>query len=259
MKKVSLLLVLMTSFAFLFSCQKMEGDDIPSVDSKITDTVVDNAGVLTITTTSDYDMLIENVKIYYVSADSAYFVGHASDSIIISNVLVKKGSGIETIVDTLWSLEPGATYLYTAIFRSFGQSDPILDTIKNDTIMEKPYKRVQMMYPGIPEVAADDASLKNDTIWFPGTVRSHWRALMDKDGLTKDLKFSWGTTETSFDHELVAMVTDTLCEGDHLTIIFKAGVPKRKLQDANVVWYKAYAKHAWGNGEQYSEAKSFSF
>ena len=175
MKKVSLLLVLMTSFAFLFSCQKMEGDDIPSVDSKITEYSLDSTGVLKLKTSSSFDMVVDMLKLYYVEDTSQPQIHRIdADSIILRNVVVRKGG---SAVDTVWELKPNTRYKYYAVFQDFM---PLVDTIA-DTLLV--WKSVKTMNPGVPDkVTADTAWIKKDTLWLVGTVNSHWRPLMDSIG-----------------------------------------------------------------------------
>lgn len=258
MKKVSLLLVLIASFAFLFSCHKMEGDDIPSVDSKITEYKLDSTGVLKLTTTSEHDMIINMLKIYYVSRDSVEFIGNQSDSVVLNNVAVKQGNGIETIVDTIWKLAPASSYLYVVAVGGLGQSEPVIDTIKTGTDTITPFKVVTTMNPVRPQVTVGNAYLKNDTLWLNGSVTSYWRALMNKDGLTTALKFNWGVTSSSLDNEYVGVIDAIQNQAGNMTIDFKKGIPMKALQGVVEVWYQAYAKHAWGDGENFSEIKSIS-
>lgn len=250
MKKLSLLLVLMASFAFLSSCHKMEGDDISSVDSKITEYVLDSTGVLKLRTTSSYDLIIDMLKLYYIEDTSQHQVYRidAADSIILRNVMVRKGSGI---ADTVWELKPNTPYKYYAVFQDFM---PLVDTIA-DTLL--PWKSMKTMAPNSPErVKTDSAWLSKDTLWLLGTVRSHWRPLVDSIGLTRDLKFVWGTTGTSLDNEVVAQkVKDTLMDAQ-LEVKFKSFIPKKDFEGIEEVWYKAYVKNAWGDGERYSALDS---
>ena len=251
MKKVSLLLVLMTSFAFLFSCQKMEGDDIPSIDSKITGYTLDSTGVLKLETKSNFDMVINMVKLYYVEdTEQTHIFRIDADSITFNNVLVRKGGGI---VDTIWGLKPNTAYKYYAVFEDF---TPLVDTIADSLLV---WKSVKTMNPGIPErVKADTAWINNDTLWLFGTVRSHWRPMVDSVGLTRDLKFVWGTEEAALDNNVVAQKVKDTIAGGKLEVKISGFIPKGVLTDAAKVWYKAYAKHAWGDGERYSEIKSIS-
>lgn len=251
MKKVSLLLVLVASFAFLFSCHKEEGGVIPSIENKITGYTLDTTGVLQLKTSSDFDMVVDMVKLYYVEdTEQTHIFRIDADSIAFKNVLVPKGGGI---VDTIWGLKPNTAYKYYAVFEDF---TPLVDTIA-DTLLN--WKSVKTMNPGIPErVKADTAWINNDTLWLFGTVRSHWRPLMDSIGLTRDLKFEWGTEEAALDNNVVAQkVLDTIA-GGKMEITIGGCIPKRVLTGAAKVWYRAYAKHAWGDGEQSSEIKSIS-
>lgn len=251
MKKVSLLLVLMTSFAFLFSCQKMEGDDIPSIDSKITGYTLDSTGVMKLETKSNFDMVINMVKLYYVE-DTAqtYFSRIDSDSITFKNVLVRKGG---SIVDTVWKLKPNTSYKYCAIFEDF---IPLVDTIADSVLV---WQSVKTMNPRSPEmVVADTAWMKKDTLWLLGTVRSHWRPLMDSVGLTRDLNFVWGTAEGTLDNMITAQPVKDTVVGGNLEVKISGFIPKGVLAGAVRVWYQAYAKHAWGDGDKYSEIKSIS-
>lgn len=251
MKKVSLLLVLIASFAFLFSCQKMEGDDIPSIDGVITGYSLDSTGVLKLTTTSNFKMTIDMLKLYYVEdALQPQAFRAKADSIILRNIVVPKEGGI---ADTIWALKPNTVYKYYAVFQDF---TPLVDTIADSL---KVWKQVKMMNPSLPErVTADTAWMFKDTLWLLGSVCSHWRPLTDSLGLTRDLKFLWGTTVESLDHEMFAQkVKDTLKEAK-LEVSFQGFIPKNKLQGADKVWFKAYAKHAWGDGEKYSALDSIS-
>lgn len=251
MKKVSLLLVLMTSFAFLFSCQKMEGDDIPSIDSKITGYTLDSTGVMKLETKSNFDMVINMVKLYYVEdTEQTHIFRIDADSITFNNVLVPKGGGI---VDTIWGLKPNTAYKYYAVFEDF---TPLVDTIA-DTLLN--WKSVRTMNPRLLDrVTADTAWMKKDTLWLLGTVRSHWRPLMDSVGLTRDLYFVWGTAEGTLDNMITAQPVKDTVVGGNLEVKISGFLPKGVLAGAVRVWYQAYAKHAWGDGEKYSEIKSVS-
>ena len=106
-------------------------------------------------------------------------------------------------------------------------------------------------------VTADSAKIEQDTLWLYGTVKSHWRALMDKDGLGCETSFYWGSTEDGVkDHVVTADVEiDTLINGS-LRLNAKGFVPVSDLQGMDAIWYQAHAKHVWGEGEKDSDKKS---
>ena len=251
MKKMRFLLVLAVSVLFVVSCHKIEGDDIPEMDKSLSCSI-DTAGVLTVTTTSSSGMLIDLMKLYYVDASLQSIDRVDIDSVFLADVFVKKD---HPLIDTLWEMEPNMQYKYCVIFKDFTQLSEF-DTISDTTQVWLP---MHTMNPTSPEsVKADTAWMKNDTLCLFGTVKSHWRPLMDSIGLTRDLKFVWGTTEEMLTDTLIAeVVKDTLISSS-LRINIKGIIPSADLQGAGTVWYKAYAKNAWGNGAKSSEPKSVS-
>lgn len=247
MKTMRFLLVLMISALFMVSCHKIEGDDIPEIGKTLRYSV-DSAGVLTVNSNSSFGVLIDSLKLYYVEdrAQDVYSRIDA-DSVLLTNLFVKAD---DTPVATLWNLKPNAKYKYFVVYNDFTQ---ILPIVTNDEIE---WDSVQIMNPENPEVKADSAKIADDTLWLYGTVKSHWRPLMDERGLTRDLKFVWGA-ESLNDTLVAEVVKDTLMDSK-LSVNILGAIPVDDLQGAGMIIYKAYAKNAWGNGENYSDPRTVS-
>lgn len=247
MKKVRFLWVLMLGCLFVTSCHKLEGDEIPEVNKTLS-YELDSTGVFRVATSSSSGVFIDVLKIFYMEQGLQAMSHNTADSVILKDVFVKGN----TPVDTLWKLEPNKVYEYCVVIKDFTQMS-VVDTISDTTqvVME-----THMINSRIPKVVkADSAWVAHDTLWLSGTVRSHWRPLMDSIGLTRDLKFIWGATESLTDTVVAQIVKDTL-EGTDLNIDLRGIIPMNELQGVNQVWYRTYVKNAWGIGEKCSDIRS---
>lgn len=248
MKRISFLLLVIIGTFLLASCQKPEGDDVPNMGKKLSYSI-DTAGVFSLTSTSESGMVVDLLKLYYTK-DQAQTVIHKNevDSIVRESVLVKKSAPFR---DTIWTLEPNTAYKYYVDVRDFA-SETLADTIADTLLVWLP---VRTMDPGRPKVSADSAKMVGDTLWLYGTVKSHWRALTNSNGIGGDMCFYYGDSESSVDNRVEAVtVNDTVIGGD-LKINIKGFIPSTGLQDLDTVWYKVYAKHVWGDGEKLSAGK----